>query len=70
VNEYNPIVRVWLEARPSGFVVDRVFNIETTFEEVFMDNPSFKPNREMFTEALKSYGCFSPCDGITIELCT
>ena len=69
MNEYNPVVNVWVENR-AGFAVDRMFRVETTFEEVFMDNPSFKPNREMFTEALKSYGCFSPCDGITIELCT
>jgi len=69
MNEYNPIVNVWVENR-AGFAVDRMFRVETTFDELFIDNPKLVANREMYAEELKTYGSFRPCDGVMIQLCT
>jgi hypothetical protein len=48
---YNPIVTVTFKRK--GFVP---FVLETTLEEVFMDNPFLKPDQDLYEHELMNQG--------------
>lgn len=55
---YNPIVVV--EFRHKGL---KPFYVETTFEEVFIDNPTLKPDIGMIAQELMEHGVFAKWNG-------
>lgn len=55
---YNPVVKVRFPLEPTA--PSAFFYMETTFEELFIDNPWLKDYQEEIESALKQYGSYYP----------
>ena len=64
---YNPIVRVMFRGT-YPIDIPHPMVVETTFEELFLDNPWLVMRKEKIEEHLEKYGCYWPDETIEIAL--